>query len=203
MVAEKQQQVGDGHHHKGHRHAAQQQAVAVQTAMAAGNRQHQQHAAQGADKGCQRQGQHAEYFTDMQHHQHRTERGTGGHAEQVRVGQGVARRRLQHRTDHCQATTDQCCQEHARYADKPDDMFLAGGPGRGFGGNAEDLEQQHPPYHLDRHRRGAKTQRHHAGHQQQANQSEQQQAIAAHVSCRPAAMASMASTFSRLGVAPT
>ncbi|MNT01709.1 hypothetical protein D3C72_1361870 [compost metagenome] len=107
MVAEKQQQVGDGHHHKGHRHAAQQQAVAVQTAMAAGNRQHQQHAAQGADKGCQRQGEDAEQFTDMQYHQYSPEGGAGGHAEQVRVSQRVARDGLQHRADHRQSPPHQ------------------------------------------------------------------------------------------------
>ena len=171
--------------------------------MAAGDGQHQDHAQQRADKGGDGEGQQADDFTHMQHHNHCAQGGAAGHAQQVRVGQGVARHRLQHRADQRQPGAHQRAEQHAWHADQPHDMFLARAPVHLT--NTQQLVEQNVPHHVHRHPRRAKTQRHHARHQQQRAQGNQQQGVAAsdHCGWKPLARVSMASTLSMPGVACT
>ena len=50
----------------------------------------------GQGQGGNGQGQQADNLAHMQHHDHRAQRGAGGHAEQVGVGQRVTCDCLQH-----------------------------------------------------------------------------------------------------------
>ncbi|MNL05584.1 hypothetical protein D3C87_1261900 [compost metagenome] len=121
----------------------------------------------------------------------------------MRVSQRVARDRLQHRADQRQAGAHQRAEQHARDADQPDDMFLSGVPVRHT--ETEQFVQQDAPHHIQRHPCRAETQGHHARHQQQGTEGDQQQGVATvdHSPWKPLARVATASTLSIPGVACT
>ncbi len=211
MVAEEQQQVGQRQEHERHRDPRQQQPVAAQAAAATGHAEHQQHAAEGAEEGRQRQGQQADHLADVEHHQHRAEGRAGGGAEQVRIGQRIARDRLQGRSHQRQAGADAGTEQYPWGADQPDDVLLAGAPGTGLRRHAEQALEDDAADQAAVQSRRTEAEGDHAGQAEQHDQAAQQQAIGARAAeqghgrgargWRPATRVSIAAALPMPGVA--
>ncbi len=128
-IPEKNAEAAEGGDDEGRRDPGQHQPAGIGGVGKGGDTDDDRGGQQGTGEGEDRHGDEPEEHAGVQQHDDGTKGGTGGDAEQMRVGQLVAGNGLQGRAHQGKAGTDNGTQHHPRQPHFPHDVVAAGGPG--------------------------------------------------------------------------